>query len=309
MSQVVAVVGPTASGKTALAIALAERLDTEIVSADSMQVYRGMEVGTATPTQEEQARVRHHFVSFLDPRDQFSAGRFSEMARPVVAALNARGRTAVVAGGSGLYVQALIDGLFPGPSRDEDIRDRLHEEAEALGVAALYARLQQVDPEYAAAILPGDLRRIVRGLEVHAITGQPMSRLHQEHRAETSPLSAVQVALDYPREELYRRIDLRVDRMLAQGFLDEVQRLLDQGYGDRLAQLRTLGYREFIAHLRGELSYDEAAENMKRNTRRFAKRQLSWFRGDDRVQWVPADAPQDPDEHADRVLALLEQDK
>ncbi len=302
MTSVLAVVGPTASGKTALALALAERLETEIVSADSMQIYRGMEIGTAAPTAEEQARVRHHFVGFLEPGEHFSAGEFGRQARELVARLNAEGKPAVVAGGSGLYVRALIDGLFPGPARDPQLRRRLQAEAETHGVEALYGRLQAVDPEYAGIVLPGDLRRIVRGLEVYELTGTPLSRLHREHRALAEPLPAVQVALDLPRPTLYARIDARVDRMLASGLIEEVEALLAKGYEAHLRQIRSLGYREMIAYIKGEQSYAEAVELMKRNTRRFAKRQLSWFRSDPRIRWLPAaDGPPDPD----RVLELL----
>jgi len=298
------VVGPTASGKTALAIELAERLDTEIISADSMQVYRGMAIGTAAPTAEEQARVRHHFVGFLDPDEQYTAGRFGKEARAVVQTLNARGRIAVVAGGSGLYVRALVDGLFSGPAGDPSLRQRLKAEADAIGTAALYDRLQGVDPAYAAIVHSGDLRRIVRGLEVYMLTGQPLSALHAAHRQETPPLDVSQVALDIPREALYARINSRVDRMLEAGFVEEVRELMDTGRADRLLELRTLGYREFAAYLRGEQGYDEAREAMKRNTRRFAKRQLSWIRNDPRIRWRPANKYTNIKEIATTILKV-----
>ncbi len=286
MTSLVVVVGPTASGKTALAIELAERLQTEIISADSMQFYRGMEIGTGAPTPEQLARVRHHFVAFLDPSEDFSAGAFEQQAREIVAELNARGKIAVAVGGSGLYISALIDGLFPGPGKDESIRRRLQDQAEEGGVPDLYARLRQVDPGYAEIINPNDLRRIVRALEVFEITGTPLSVLHREHRDSIIPLDAVQVALDYPREELYARIDARVDRMIEEGLLDEVRSLVDGGYADALERLRSLGYREMMNHLRGESSLEEAVELMKRNTRRYAKRQFTWFRGDPRIHWL-----------------------
>lgn len=287
MIPLLAVVGPTASGKTSLAIRLAERLDTEIVSADSMQFYRGMEIGTGAPIAEELARARHHFVGFLDPSDDFSAGAYEVAARSVVADLNARGKTAVVVGGSGLYISALIDGLFPGPGKDETIRRRLQEEAEEGGVAGLYARLEQVDPDYANAINSNDLRRIVRALEVFEITGTPLSVLHREHREAAASLEAVQVAIEYPRDVLYARIEARVDAMIEMGLVGEVQRLLEAGYAPHIERLRSLGYREMAAYLRGECSIEEAVELMKRNTRRYAKRQITWFRGDPRVQWLP----------------------
>jgi tRNA dimethylallyltransferase len=302
---ILAIVGPTASGKSALAVRVAERLDTEIVSADSMQFYRGMEIGTAAPTPEELARVRHHFVGFLRPDEEFSAGMFEVAAREVVAGLNARGKTAVVVGGSGLYVSALIDGLFPGPGKDETVRARLQAEAEEAGVGELYTCLQSVDPDYARAINSNDLRRIVRALEVFELTGRPLSALHREHRESEQPMEAVQAGLDYDREELYVRIEARVDLMIRQGLVDEVRRLIDEGYAAEIERLRSLGYREVAAYLRGETTLEEAVELMKRNTRRYAKRQLTWFRGDPRVQWIKAGAGKPAEALADEVLALV----
>ena len=301
-----AVVGPTASGKTSLAIRLAEGLGTEIISADSMQFYQGMEVGTGAPTREELARIKHHFVGFLEPAEDFSAGRFGELARRVVDDLNGRGKVAVAVGGSGLYITALIDGLFDGPAKDESIRSRLKAEAHEGGVAALYARLETVDPDYADVIGANDLRRIVRALEVLEITGTPLSVLHRRHRQNAQSLDAVQVALEWPRDQLYARIDARVDQMLEQGLLEEVQALLDHGHGPDIERLRSLGYREMAAHLRGECPLGEAMERMKRNTRRYAKRQLSWFRGDPRIHWLPVAPDKTIEELREQALGLLE---
>ncbi|HUW61271.1 MAG TPA: tRNA (adenosine(37)-N6)-dimethylallyltransferase MiaA [Candidatus Bathyarchaeia archaeon] len=303
---IVAIVGPTASGKSALAVAVAERLGTEIVSADSMQFYRGMEIGTAAPTRDELARVRHHFVGFLRPDEAFSAGAYEVAAREVVAGLNARGKMAVVVGGSGLYVSALIDGLFPGPGKDETVRARLQTEAEEAGVGELYARLESVDADYAGTINPNDLRRIVRALEVFELTGRPLSALHREHRESERPIESVQAGLDYDREELYARIDARVDQMIEQGLAAEVERLIDEGYGAEIERLRSLGYREIAAYLRGETSLEEAVELMKRNTRRYAKRQLTWFRGDSRIEWLKAGGGKSTETLAGEVLGLLE---
>ena len=287
-----------------MALGLAERLGTEIVSADSMQFYRGMEIGTGAPTREELARVKHHFVGFLDPAEDFSAGRFGELARRVVDDLNGRGKVAVVVGGSGLYITALIDGLFDGPPKDSTIRARLKAEADEAGVAALYARLETVDPDYADVIGANDLRRIVRALEVLEITGTPLSVLHRRHRQNTQSLDAVQVALEWPRDQLYARIDARVDHMLEQGLLEEVQRLIDHGHGPDIERLRSLGYREMAAHLRGECTLGEATERMKRNTRRYAKRQSSWFRGETRIHWLDVTPDKTIDELTDEALAV-----
>lgn len=290
MIPIVAVVGPTASGKTALALALAERLDTEIISADAMQFYRGMEIGTAAPTASERARVPHHFVGFLQPDQPMAAGEFERLARGVVGDLNARGKPAVVVGGSGLYISALIDGLFPGPGRNAALRHRLQSEAAEKGNAHLMARLRAVDPAYAASLTSeNDLVRIVRALEVYEITGEPFSRLHAEHRAQAEPLDAIQMALWWDREALYDRINHRVDQMVADGWVGEVEALLGQGYGPHLERLKALGYREIAAYLQGDQTLEAALEATRMHHRRYAKRQLTWFRADPRIHWLPAD--------------------
>lgn len=305
MTQVVAVVGPTASGKTALAVELAKALDSEIISADSMQFYRGMEIGTGAPSAEELSAVRHHFIGSLDPAEEISAGIYSAQARDVVATLNAQGKCAVLVGGSGLYIRAVIDGIFEGPSKDPELRQRLADEAEAIGVEALYTRLREVDPAYAEIVSSNDLRRIVRGLEVYQITGRPLSELHGEHQADPPTLDTVQVALLYPREILYERINRRVDSMVAAGFLEEVQRLLDDGLGEHVQRLKSLGYREIAAHLRGECTLEEALEQTKMFSRRYAKRQLTWFRGDDRIHWYEVAAYASIADIRDAILARV----
>lgn len=305
MNSVLAVVGPTASGKTSIGIELAEQLHTEIISADSMQVYRGMDIGTAAPTPEERARVKHHFIGFLEPGQTFSAGQFEREARRIVATLNEQGKPAVVVGGSGLYIRALIDGLFEGPGRDDAIRARLHEEAQRVGVPVLFGRLCEADPAYASKIHPSDLRRIVRALEVHELTGVPLSEHFRIQQGTGSALAAVQFMPDWARERLYERIDRRVDRMIRSGFIEEVKALVDAGFEGPLLQLRSLGYREFIAHLRGELTREQAADAMKMNTRRFAKRQLTWFRADKRIHRIALSEEFDPRAIVEQVLKLI----
>ena len=291
---VLAIVGPTGSGKTALGVSVAETLQTEIISADSMQFYRHMAIGTGAPSKDEQERVRHHFVGFLEPNEDFSAGAFADRAREVLSRLNTEGKTAVVVGGSGLYVRALLTGLFSGPGKNDEVRARLHEEAAAQGIAALYARLREVDAGYADIINSNDLRRIVRALEVHEITGRPLSELHREHRESVQSLDALVIGLNHhDRSVLYARIEARVDQMMADGLLDEVQHLVERGYGPDIERLRSLGYREMAAHLRGEYTQEEASLLMKRNTRRYAKRQLSWFRHEPDVQWLEVEAGMD----------------
>jgi len=300
---ILAVVGPTASGKTSLALALAERLNTEIVSADSMQFYRGMAIGTAAPSPAELAQVRHHFVGFLDPSMEMAAGEYERRARAIVAELNARGKTAVVVGGSGLYVSALLDGLFPGPARHPEIREQLKAEAAERGNAHLYARLQAVDPVYAASLTSeNDLIRIVRALEVYEVTGTPFSALHREHQAQAEPIEAVQVALDWDRELLYARINRRVDAMVAAGWAEEVRELIAAGYERHIHRLKALGFREMAAHLHGRQSLEEAVEATQQHHRRYAKRQLTWFRADKRLHWLPAGPQTDSKALAEAVL-------
>jgi tRNA dimethylallyltransferase len=285
----VAVVGPTASGKTAMAVELAEFLDTEIISADSMQFYRGMEIGTGAPSPEELKRVKHHFIGHLTPNQEMSAADFQENGRKIVRELNDRGKTAVVVGGSGLYIQALIDGLFEGPGKNQDVRDQLVEEADETGVEGLYGRLKEADPNYADRIASTDLRRIVRALEVFELTGTPFSELHQTHRDVTPSIESMQFALAWPRDILYERVNKRVDQMLEDGLLDEISKLVEQGYGADIHRLKSLGYREMLSHVEGTQSLEEAAEKMKMFTRRYAKRQTTWFNGDSRVEWLETD--------------------
>jgi tRNA dimethylallyltransferase len=245
--------------------------------------------------------VKHHFVSCLEPGEPFSAGEFQRQGRIVLAELNARGLPAVVAGGSGLYTSALLDGLFEGPEKNLEVRARIEAEAAAEGAESLYTRLQAIDPEYAAIIDEQDVRRIVRGLEVYEIAGCTLTELHREHQARADRIRARFVAIHYPRAVLYQRINDRVDAMLEAGFLDELRALLEAGHEANLLQLRTLGYREFLAYLRGEATYEEARANMQRNTRRYAKRQLTWFRADTRIEWI------EPDDQAAWIDRLMEE--
>jgi len=305
---VIAVVGPTGSGKTSLAIELAERLDTEVVGADSMQIYRGMAIGTAAPIPAEQDRIRHHFVGVINPDEQMSAGVYGEQARAVVDDLNARGKPAVVAGGSGLYLSALLDGLFDGPPADATIRARLQREAAERGNAHLMTKLEQVDPVYAALLTSeNDLVRVVRALEVFELSGQPFSELHAAHQSQQQTLDALIVAPQFAdRETLYARIGARVDAMVAAGWIDEVKTLIANGYGEHLGRLKALGYREVLRALRGIQSMEDAIEQTKMHHRRYAKRQLTWFRADDRIHWLERACARTVAELADETLALAE---
>ncbi|HLU68119.1 MAG TPA: tRNA (adenosine(37)-N6)-dimethylallyltransferase MiaA [Kofleriaceae bacterium] len=289
--RLVVVVGPTGAGKSQLAVDVARAAGGEVVSADSQQVYRGMDIGTGKVTFAERAGVPHHLIDVCDPDQEMTAARFAAMADQAIAGAAARGAPVVVAGGTGLYVRALLLGLFAGPPADPALRARLEAEAAAGGGApALWRRLDEVDPDAAARIEPTDLKRIVRALEVLELTGVPMSE-HQrrhDHRRVAPRYPARLVGLCPPdRDELYRRIDARVDRMMEAGLVDEVRRLREAGYGPGLRSQGAIGYAEIHRHLDGALSLGDAVRLIKRNSRRYARRQLSWYRGDPGVEWHP----------------------
>jgi len=277
-------VGPTGVGKTEVGIYLAEHLQGEIVNFDSVQVYRYLDIGTAKPTPEERKRAAHHLVDFLEPDEEFNAARFVSMADQVIADLWKRGKQPILVGGTGLYLKALLHGLFEVGDVSE-IRERLRARLKNQGLAILYEELKRLDPETAAKLPPTDRVRITRALEVYYATGKPFSVLAREHAFAERRYPCLKIGLSMSREELYRRLDVRVDRMLATGLLDEVKRLLEMGFSPQLKPLRAIGYRHLIAYLKGEITFEEAVRQMKRDTRHYAKRQLTWFRADPEVIW------------------------
>jgi len=298
--RLVVIVGPTAAGKSALALRLAERVGGEIVSADSQQVYLGMDIGTGKGSAAERARVPHHLVDVVRPDEEMTAARFVDLADAAIAGAAARGRPVIVAGGTGLYVRALLLGIFAGPGADPELRRRLVAEAAAGGGApALWQRLAAADPDAASRIEPADLKRIIRALEVLELTGVPMSE-HQrrhDHRSVAPRYPARLIGLaPAERAVLYRRIDERVDAMLAAGLVDEVRGLRGAGYGPALRSQQAIGYAELHAMLDGALPHDEAVRLIKRNSRRYARRQLSWYRRDTSVEWHPDPALVDLDD-------------
>ncbi|MGE5598890.1 MAG: tRNA (adenosine(37)-N6)-dimethylallyltransferase MiaA [Bacteroidota bacterium] len=276
--RIVILAGPTAVGKSDLGLALSQSLGGEILAADSMQVYRRMNIGTAKPTAEEQALVPHHLLDLVEPDQSYNAARYAEDFHRAAADVTRRGRLPVVVGGTGLYIRAaLYRFLFPEIGRRPEIRSRLQNEADAAGPEALHARLRMVDPEAAARIHPRDARRIVRALEVYEESGRPISAWQRENKA-SSPYDAVYLYLTRERRELYRRIEARTDQMLAAGFLQEVESLLAMGFDRRLPAMQGIGYRELGAYLAGEMTLPAAVELIKRRTRNYAKRQMTWFR-------------------------------
>ena len=283
--KILVVCGPTASGKSDLALRLAHAVDAEIVNADSMQIYRGLDIGTAKPSPDQRNEIRHHLIDVADPDQPFTAADYSAAADAAIRDIVGRGRRVVVVGGTGLYIRALVKGLVDSPSGAGELRQELQDEADRIGNAAMLERLRQVDPELAAGLHPNNLVRIIRALEVHRLTGIPLSRYQKEHAFATRRYDALQIGISVDRGLLYTRIDERVDRMLRAGLLKEVGALLAAGFGRELKSIRSIGYKEAAAHLHGELSAEEAVTLIKRDTRHYAKRQLTWFRGDPDILW------------------------
>lgn len=290
--------GPTCVGKTGLSLLIAEYLDTEIISADSMQIYRGMDIGTAKPSHDERRRVRHHMIDIVEPSERYSAGRYIDDVMPIIRSLHGRGVIPLVVGGTGLYIRAMTRGIFDAPQSDPELRAYLRELEEA-SPGILYGKLQELDPEKASLIKPGDLRRIIRALEVILKTGSPMSVLEREF-TKPLPYEFIKIGLTRQRRELYRMIEERVDEMFRQGLVEEVKRLLERNPSE--TPLQAIGYKEVIAYLRGEQSLDETVHLVKRATKRYAKRQFTWFRKEPGIQWVDITGLRDERDIFEKVL-------
>ena len=282
---IVAIVGPTAVGKTALSLALAGRFPAEVVSVDSRQVYRGMDIGTAKPSSGERAQVTHHLIDVADPTDDFSLAAYLDIARPAIRDVHDRGNLPLLVGGTGQYLWALLEAWrIPSVAPDAAYRQELAAIAEAQGAQALHTRLAQVDPDSAATIDPRNQRRVIRALEVHHQTGVPFS---QVRRRGPEPYRALILGLTMPRDDLYRRIDQRVEGMIEAGWTDEIGRLLSDGVTPEHPSMGSVGYRDLATHLAGELALDDAIRNAKTATHRFARHQYAWFRlSDTRVHWL-----------------------
>lgn len=283
--RIVVICGATGIGKTSTAIDIAREFNGEIVGADSMQIYRYMDIGTAKPTPAEQARATHHMIDIVNPDQSFDAARYAAMARRVILDLSEAGKVPVVAGGTGLYIKALVSGLFVGPASDPRIRDRLKKECASLGSEVLYDRLASRDPHTAGRLHPNDSFRIIRALEVLEATGRPLSRHHREQEPKPPPFEVLKIGLAMDREPLYDRIGRRVDLMVAEGFRAEVENLLGRGYPAELKSMQSIGYRHMVGCIQSGVSMDETLRTMKRDTRRYAKRQLTWFGADPDVHW------------------------
>ena len=283
--KIIIICGPTGIGKTTVAIDLAQHLAGQIIGADSMQVYKYMDIGTAKPTAEEQARVAHHMVDIVAPDESFDAAQYAERARTKIIELDQQHITPFVVGGTGLYIKALLYGLFDEKVSDAEVRDRLKAEADAHGIQCLYERLSRLDPDTANRLHPNDTYRILRALEIVEATGQAISKHHKKHGFLDQPFASLKIGLNLDRTLLYEHINRRVDAMISAGFLDEVKGLLARGYSANLKPMQSIGYRHMVDYIEGRLSWAECVRTMKRDHRRYAKRQLTWFGADSEIIW------------------------
>lgn len=305
MDLLVVIVGPTAVGKTKISVQLAEKFGGEIVSADSRQVYRFMDIGTAKPSPDDMRRIPHHMIDVVNPDEEYTAADYRRDAHAAIKSIFLKGKIPIMVGGSGLYIRAVIDGIFPGPGSDRKIREKLEKEVEMSGLPSLYDRLCKVDPVASSRIHPNDKRRIIRALEIYEVTGKPISSLQEEGKKKEAGYSTVMIGLNRPRKELYRRIEERVEEIFQQGFVEEVKTLLDKGYEESLISMEALGYREVIKFLKSEISLELAKKKVKQNTCHYARRQLIWFRKDKRITWFNIRNEEKSDETAEKIYQFL----
>ena len=286
MNNIICIAGPTASGKTALAVELAKELNGEVISCDSMQIYRGMDIGTAKPSPEEMQGIRHHMLDICDPTEDFSVSRYCELATPILEDIVSRGKTAIIAGGTGLYMDSLMKGNDFAPIPATGHRERLEAQAQLEGIEPLLETLRAIDPE-AAERSQGNLRRIVRALEVYYETGETITAHNRRTQAIPPKYSPLWLGLDFTeRSELYRRIDLRVEIMLQMGLLEEIKALLASGIPEKATAMQAIGYKEFVDALAGRSSIEAAVAQVQQSSRRYAKRQLTWFRRNENMHWL-----------------------
>lgn len=305
MKSVIVIAGPTASGKTRLSIELAKKLDGEIISADSMQVYRHMDIGTAKPDREEMSGIRHYLIDEVPPDKEFSVAKFQELALKYVSEVLDMGKVPIIAGGTGLYINSLVYNInFSETISDWELRERLQKEAEEKGNRALYEQLKEIDPEAAARIHENDTKRIIRAIEVYTHTKQPISEHLKQSRLVPPPYRYLVFGLRMDREKLYERINRRVDRMLEKGLVDEVRKLMEMGYEKSTIAMQGLGYKEIVSYLKGEISLDEAVYIIKRDTRHYAKRQMTWFKRIEGIEWLDVDENKELQDITARIIRI-----
>ena len=306
-SSVIVLVGPTGIGKSKVAVALSTFFPSEIVSADSMQVYKYMNIGTAKPTREDRRVVSHHMINIVHPDQYFSAGEYSKMAREKINRIVELGKTPIVVGGSGLYIRALVDGLFSEPVISNTIKKRVKTQLDNKGSDYLHRKLKKIDSVAASKIHPNDWRRIIRALEVFLSTGETISSLQSKAKADSIDCQHLIIGLKTERSNLYERIESRVDSMFKKGLVKEVRQLIKRGYSQDLLPIRSLGYKEVFRYISGDYGIDEAKALIKKNTRHFAKRQMTWFNKDSRIKWIETgDADMETDLICHKILRLAE---
>ena len=306
MNNIICIAGPTASGKTALAVELAKELNGEVVSCDSMYVYRRMNIGTAKPSPEEMEGIVHHMIDVADPDEDFSVSKYCEMAAPIVDDIIARGKTAIIAGGTGLYMDSLIRGNDFAPFPSTGMREKLEAQADEQGMEAMLELLRSIDPDAAARLHLSDRKRIIRALEVYYETGQTITTHNLKTQAIPPRYTPLWLGLDFAdRAELYRRIDLRVDIMLQQGLVEEIRQLLAGGIPQKCTAMQAIGYKEFVAALNGQCTIEEAAEEVRKSSSHYAKRQLTWFRRNKNIHWLIRQTGESPEEILNRARQVI----
>lgn len=302
-TEVIVIVGPTCSGKTNLSLKLAQLIPSEIISADSRQIYKLLDIGTAKPSKLHLDIAPHHLIDILDPSGDYDVSLFEKDAEKVIEEIFKKNKTPIVVGGSGLYIKALIDGIFDTADKDEEYRLELHQKRKEFGNEFLYEELKKVDRESATKMLPQNWKRVMRALEVIHTTGEPIWKHHQiQSSSKEKKYSFKQFGLNWERKILYENIDNRVDEMIEQGLVDEIKNILGKGYDKCLNSLNTVGYKEIIEHLDGKISIERTIELIKRNTRHYAKRQMTWFRKDKRIHWFDVKKLDDLDSIADEIV-------
>ena len=293
IKDLIVITGPTASGKTALSVRLAKEIGAEIVNADSMQIYKYMDIGTAKPTVDEREGVPHHLIDIVNPDELFSVARYCECAKEAIDDIHSRGKIAVMVGGTGLYVDSLVNNIqFSETEPDEEYRKSLEDDAEKLGNEYIYEKLKTIDPESAAKIAVQDTKRIIRALEVYHVTGKTITWHNEQSRSVPSPYNTTMFAISMNREALYDKINRRVDVMLELGLVDEVKKILSMGVDEKATSMQAIGYKEIVGYLKGEISLEKAADDIKQGSRRYAKRQLTWFRRNNNINWIENDVEQ-----------------
>jgi len=304
--KVVVIVGPTGSGKTGLSLILARLFNSEIISADSRQFYKGLDIGTAKPSIAQLSYVKHYFIDNLNINEEYNVSRFEKEARQVIDKILSIGKIPIVVGGSGLYIKALIDGIFDTVDTDSEYRENLMQLRNTKGNEWLLEELKKVDPVTASKVLPQNWKRIIRALEVFKLTGKPIWEIQKEYERKRK-YEFLQFGLNWPREKLYTMIEKRIDKMLEDGLINEVKDILNQKYSKNLNSLNTVGYKEIISYLNHEISLEEAVRLIKRNSRRYAKRQLTWFRKDERIVWFDLDSANQLEDIAEKIAQNIKE--